>query len=220
MTHLFDHLHPYENIIWDWNGTLLNDVEYAVGKINSLLAPRQLPTLDVQSYRERFCFPIRKYYDTLGFNFESETFEQVAFEFVDSFMRDYKSCELFPESRHWLEHVKSSGRSQSILSATDQDSLNQMMEHYGLLPLLDHIYGIGDKFAATKVHRGKELMEKTNMEPRKTLLIGDTDHDLEVGQAMGVDVLLVTHGHQCVKKLQSLHHFTYSPHRTPTSRGK
>lgn len=209
MAKLIEHIEPYKHIIWDWNGTLLNDVEHAVKTINSLLKPRNLKELDVQSYREKFCFPIKKYYEILGFSFENEPFETIAHEFVDSFMTHYKSCELFPNARQWLTHVKNSGRTQSILSATDQESLNLMMTHYGLHPFLNHVYGIENKLAATKVHRGRQLMEDTKMDPRQTLLIGDTDHDLEVGQSLNIDVLLVTHGHQCRNKLTSLHHKTY-----------
>ncbi len=211
MAQLLKHTEKYDHIIWDWNGTLLNDVEYAVGKINSLLGPRQLPTLSVQDYREKFCFPIIKYYTLLGFDFSLEPFEKIANEFVDSFMRDYKSCALFAQATNWLSAVKSTGKDQCILSATDQVSLNEMMVHYNITPWVDAAYGIADKFAATKVHRGLELMQIHSFNPQKTLLIGDTDHDLEVGNAMGIDVLLVTHGHQCRKKLTQLHHRTLTP---------
>jgi len=61
----------YSHIIWDWNGTLLNDVEWCIKVMNQLLVQRSLPPIsDVSAYYEVFCFPIIKYYKNLKFDFE------------------------------------------------------------------------------------------------------------------------------------------------------
>ncbi len=206
MLNLFDHLKTAEHVIWDWNGTLLSDVSYAVNTVNKLLSARELPLLDVDRYQKTFCFPIRKYYDLLGFDLQNESFEQLCEDFVSSFMSGIHTCDLVPGAVDILKKVKEHGKKQSVLSATDQPNLEKMMDSFGVRPYLDHVFGIEDKLAASKVHRGHDLMAISGVDKNKTILVGDTDHDLEVGQALGIEVILVSHGHQCVNRLKSIHH--------------
>lgn len=205
MLKLFDHLKNADHVIWDWNGTLLSDVHYAVNTVNRLLIERGLPELDVERYQKTFCFPIRKYYTLLGFDLEAESFEKLCDDFVGSFMANIHTCQLVPGAHDILMKVKASGKMQSVLSATDQPNLEKMMDSFQVRPYLDHVFGIQDKLAASKVYRGHELLATSRVAPEKTLLIGDTDHDLEVGQAMGVKVLLLAHGHQSAERLREIH---------------
>jgi phosphoglycolate phosphatase len=55
-------------IIWDWNGTLLNDVKECLQIINKSLHKRNLPALNLPRYLEKFQFPVKKYYEAIGFN--------------------------------------------------------------------------------------------------------------------------------------------------------
>lgn len=206
MQALYPHLSPYQHVVWDWNGTLLSDLTHAVKTVNLLLEKRKMPLLTEKSYKEKFHFPIRSYYELLGFDLKKESFEDLCEEFVGLFMQGVLDCPLVEGAPELLQKVKSSGKTQSILSASDQESLDRMIEHFRLAPHLDHVYGIADKFAASKVYRGHELVKMSGILPQKTVLVGDTDHDLEVGQALGVDVILVAHGHQEASKLQKIHH--------------
>lgn len=205
MLSLKKHLLPYEHVIWDWNGTLLSDVDYAVQTVNISLAKRQLPLIDREKYQNTFCFPIKTYYKKLGLPSEDSEFEKLCHEFVDNFMRGIFDCPLVPGAMEILSQIKNSGKMQSILSATDQENLNRMMTAFNITPYLDHIFGIENKFAEGKIHRGHQLMAVANSAPHKTVLIGDTDHDLDVGKAMGIEVILVAHGHQSKLRLDKIH---------------
>ncbi len=205
MQTLFSQLANFDHVIWDWNGTLLNDIEHAVKTVNALLKKRNLPLLTRESYKENFHFPIRSYYECIGFDLEQESFELLCEEFVGLFMNGVLDCPLVPGAYDLLKNVKASGKTQSILSASDQENLDRMIRHFALTDHVDHVYGIADKFAASKLYRGQELLSVANIDKKKTVLVGDTDHDLEVGTALGINVILVGHGHQNSSKLRSLH---------------
>jgi len=64
-----------ETIIWDWNGTLLNDVDICVESINILLSERGHKPLSKSLYREIFTFPVKAYYELAGFDFTNESFD-------------------------------------------------------------------------------------------------------------------------------------------------
>ncbi len=205
MQQLFTQLASYDHVIWDWNGTLLNDIEHAVKTVNRLLEKRRLPLLTEQTYKENFHFPIRSYYECLGLDLEKESFTELCEEFVGQFMLGVLDCPLVPGVFELLKAVKASGKVQSILSASDQENLERMIQHFSLTDHVDYVYGIADKFAASKLYRGEELLSAAKMDRAKTVLIGDTDHDLEVGTALGINVILVAHGHQDSQKLRKLH---------------
>jgi phosphoglycolate phosphatase len=206
MQQLFHRLGGIDHVIWDWNGTLLNDVPHAVDTINFLLEPRGLPLMSIERYREVFSFPIRQYYETLGFDLQAESFADLCDQFMARFLAKVGECPLAPGSRELLAQIKAAGKKQSVLSATEQGCLRGMMSQFGLSQYFDFVFGIADKLAVGKVQRGHDLMRESGVPPTRTLLIGDTDHDLEVAQALGISVLLVTHGHQSEERLKRLHH--------------
>lgn len=206
MLSLFSHLESYDHIVWDWNGTLLSDIDHAVRTVNVLLEKRRLPLLTMSSYKEKFHFPIRSYYTVLGFDLKNESFETLCDEFVDLFMSGVFDCPLVSGATDLLAKIKHHGKKQSILSASDQQNLDRMIQHFQLSQHLDHVYGIADKFAASKVYRGRELVQNSGVSAQNTILVGDTNHDLEVGKELGIDVLLVAHGHQEASRLRALHH--------------
>lgn len=205
MKSLEKHLEPFEHVIWDWNGTLLSDVDYAVQTVNLSLKKRNLPLITRSVYQETFCFPIKSYYQKIGLPTEDEHFEVLCHEFVENFMQGIFDCPLNPGAKEILAHVKDMNKMQSILSATDQENLDRMMHAFKLRPYLDHVFGIENKYAAGKVHRGHQLVEVAKKDRAKTVLIGDTDHDLEVGKAIGVSVILLAHGHQSKERLDKIH---------------
>ncbi len=96
MQQLFHRLGDIDHVIWDWNGTLLNDVPHAVDTINFLLGPRGLPLMSIERYREIFSFPIRRYYETLGFDLQAESFADLCDQFIDRFMAKVGECALAP----------------------------------------------------------------------------------------------------------------------------
>ena len=61
-------------IIWDWNGTLLSDVDACVKAMNIMLDKRKMGSIDIEFYKEKFTFPVKDYYVALGFDFNKESY--------------------------------------------------------------------------------------------------------------------------------------------------
>lgn len=202
---LLEYAGSKKNIIWDWNGTLLNDVDYVVGVINPMLEKHGLQKQTQDSYKAIFGFPVKDYYLKMGFDLEKNCFIKMSDEFHDSYYSDFKSCALFESSQNALTSFKNLKKSQSILSASDQQALFHVVDHYNIKDYFDHVYGIENKLAASKLNRGLDLMNHSGYSARETLLIGDTDHDLEVGLKLGLDVVLLSHGHQSKERLIKIH---------------
>jgi phosphoglycolate phosphatase len=182
-------------IIWDWNGTLLDDIDVVIDVMNGLLSKRNLPLLTRERYRNVFTFPIINYYKKLGFDFGKEKFEDLAIEFIEKYLVSYHRFKLYKGAEKTLACLKEEGYRQIILSATNKANLNEQIEIFGLQKYFSDIIGVDDHFGKSKKDHGLEIIRKLE-KGHKATMIGDTLHDLEVAQAIGSKCILISHGHQ------------------------
>lgn len=195
-------LKDINNILWDYNGTLLNDTHLCIDSINSLLRKRNLPGLDIDRYRQIFTFPVKKYYERAGFDFSVENFEAPAIEFINIYNNALPHIELFGEVTSVLEYFRIKKIDQYIISAMKQEDLWQSAAHQGIEEYFKEIRGINDHYANGKILTAKALVNSHGLKPENTCLIGDTLHDNEVGLSLGCEVILVANGHQSRERLE------------------
>lgn len=193
----------WETVVWDWNGTLLNDAAACREIINRVLSRRGLPRLSLRRYQEVFDFPIRKYYSRLGFDFRTETFEEVGSEFIRLYEKRRATLRLQPGARALLLELRRRGIRQIVLSAYQHDTLASLIDQKGIASCFDRIAGADDHYAHGKKDRGLALLQEMNITCATTLMVGDTLHDHEVASAMGIACVLLDAGHQSRERLQT-----------------
>lgn len=191
----------FDSIIWDWNGTLLNDVRIAVDSINHLLHDRDLELLTIERYLEVFTFPVQDYYELIGFDLKTEPFEIPAFQFISIYNTAVKDCGLHDEVVPLLSRLRNLGYRQFILSAMEQQVLEKTVTDNDIHHFFEDLCGLSDNFAVSKVANGKSLINKRGLDPERTLMVGDTIHDYEVAQAIGCKCVLIAKGHQSKERL-------------------
>ena len=196
----------YSDIIWDWNGTLLNDVKLCSEIMNNLLSSRSLPPLSIIKYKEIFTFPVKEYYIKAGHDFTNESFENIGADFMDEYEVKKSNCKLFPYSTTVLQKIQSLNIRQHLLSAYKQKNLVEFIENYGISKYFTLIRGLEHIYADDKLEIGKELLKDISADGMNsdTLLIGDTIHDFEVANELGADCILIAEGHQNIERLQKL----------------
>lgn len=191
------------DVIWDWNGTLLNDLNLCLTSINSLLGKRALPLLEESFYKEVFSFPIKDYYSVIGFDFEKEDFEVPAREFIDLYEAGVAECRLHPAAVEVLSFFRRKGTRQYVLSAMHQPMLEKTLEHNRIINYFEGVSGLGDHYAASKVERGHQLFSSHDIDTETACMIGDTIHDYEVAAALNIRCVLIADGHQSKQRLLS-----------------
>ncbi|NDA09971.1 MAG: HAD family hydrolase [Verrucomicrobia bacterium] len=197
------HLGNYRHLIWDWNGTLLDDAWLCRDIMNGQLGRRGLPELSAERYETVFDFPVEKYYRAVGFDWSRESFQEAGTEFILEYEKRKKECSLQPGARELLAHITAKGWSQAVLSAYSHGTLEEFLGHFEIRHHFRTVTGNRDHYAAGKVEQGLRMLEDLHVAPRETLLIGDTTHDAEVAKAMGIDCVLVPCGHNSVARLQA-----------------
>ncbi len=192
----------YKHIIWDWNGTLFDDIQLSLELINSLLSRYMLPAVTLSRYKDVFGFPVKEYYRKVGFDFDAVAFEKVAVEFIDAYNRRRYEAGLYLGAHEILNKLSEKGVVHSVLSAYRQKELEETINRLGIGNCFERISGISDQFAASKIKNGQLLIEKIAHSKKEIVMIGDTCHDFEVARAMGVDCILVSHGHYSTRRLK------------------
>ena len=188
-------MNRYTHIIWDWNGTLLDDVDWSMETINTMLKKRGLHALEtVEAYHGAFGFPVIDYYRRVGLDFEKEPFEKLAAEYVEAYYSSMDYVSLYPDAEAALARFRDEGLRQVILSASELKYLIAQVKPFGICAYFDEILGATDIYAAGKTSLGVDYIRRAR--PAKALLIGDTAHDMEVARALGADCVLVAGGHQ------------------------
>ncbi|MEN6384634.1 MAG: HAD hydrolase-like protein [Phycisphaerales bacterium] len=193
----------YKHIIWDWNGTLLDDAWLCVEILNSMLQGRRMKCTTLVQYQNDFDFPVLNYYMKLGFDFDKEQFDSVAREYISAYNSQYSRCSLRMGVLDFIGKLKTEGVSQSVLSASQHSYLVNALEKYELKHLFENISGLDDYYAHGKVDAGRKLLKSLPVSGKDILLIGDTTHDYEVACELGADCLLLPAGHQSRERLEA-----------------
>jgi len=194
-------LAKYKCIIWDWNGTLFNDLDVCIRVMNRVLNNRNLPLLNMKRYKEIFCFPIKNYYDQLGFDYKKEPFERISTEFIIGYQKESLSAKLNLDCISVLEHIKNKGILQVILSASKLENLEEQVRYFGIVDYFDKLLGLEDCHATSKIDIGKCWLAQSGFDNKEVLLIGDTQHDYESACELGCDCVLLSNGHQSRERI-------------------
>jgi len=174
--------------------------------MNSMLAPRGLPTLDRDSYAEQFDFPVQNFYEVLGFDLEKESMADLSEVFISTYASKQPTWILHNDVKKVLTRHQDAGIGQSILSAYPHEHLYDIINSFGITDYFKDIQGVADKEARGKTEQGRELLgrlELTGHTPSSMLFVGDTLHDAEVAADLGISCVLVARGHQSKRRLEA-----------------
>ena len=193
----------FKHVIWDWNGTLMDDGWLCVEILNQINVLYQKETIDIDLYRRYFDFPVKDFYVKLGYDFTKDSFRQIASEFITEYNQRRFECGLYEDAEATLEYFRTADVTQSILSAHQQDMLAEAVKHYKLTDFFVKLSGLNNFYAESKIESGKTLIEGLGLERSRILLIGDTVHDFKVADSIGIDCVLVANGHYSYEKLRA-----------------
>ena len=192
-----------KHIIWDWNGTLLDDNWLSVTAINILLKKYKLPTIEKDQYLDIFSFPVIDYYEKLGFDFDKTPFSIIGTEFIKEYTDRMYKPKLHIGTRNLLSSLMATGVTHSLLSAAKQQMLDELIDYHNLNQYFIKVVGLDNHYANSKLERGKEWMNELHFGSHEVLFVGDTLHDLDVANDIGADCVLIANGHNSYERLKA-----------------
>ncbi len=193
----------YQHILWDFNGTLMDDAWLCLEVMNTMLAQRGLPALEPDYYAEIFDFPVQDYYRRVGWDLEQIPFSQLSDEFMAGYHARKLECGLHDGTRAVLAGLQARGIPQSVISAAEERMVHDLLRHYQIENYFIAARGLDNHHAAGKTAIGVQWVGELGLDPGTILMVGDTVHDYEVAQAMGTDCVLVASGHHSRRRLEA-----------------
>lgn len=191
----------YRNILWDWNGTILNDTPVAFEATNILLERYGYPTITLEYYRDNIDTPIVNFYSKI-FDLNKRDLEILDNEWGALYNQLSDKIGLHEGVRELLRFFAGENCCQVILSAFKTEVINKYAHKFSLEKFFEDILGTQNIVTESKTIRGKRYMKEYGFAPEQTLYIGDTVHDFDTAFALGVDCVLFSGGQQSPKLLQ------------------
>lgn len=191
-------------LIWDFNGTLLNDTEIILHVNNRMNERRRLPNITMEYLRDHFDYPPQLFYEKVGFDLNLESYDALSKEFLDLYEEHAHEAMLSPHALDVLDWAKAHKIPQIVLSAHNQSRLLKQIEDLGIRPYFDIISGEESFVITSKVERAQNLAQTTTLDFRHAVLIGDTVHDCQTAKAIGCRCILYTKGQHSTRRLQAV----------------
>lgn len=188
------------HFLFDWNGTLQDDLHAAVAGTNALLADQGKPPITAERYREVFSFPARGCYEALGIDVEHHDWNALCDRFFSVFAAD-PTVRLFPGAADALRALRRAGATLSIVSSSEERELVRSLVRHGVRDLFGAVSGHSDAAAGSKVGRARTLFASLGVAPARVCMVGDTGHDKEVADALGCACVLVASGYESRARL-------------------
>jgi phosphoglycolate phosphatase len=182
------------NVVLDWSGTLLDDLEAVLTATNAVLEEHQARKLTVQQFRTEFVLPLSKFYNRF---LPDVPLAQIEDRYHRHFVSCRESVSLLPGAREFLDYCREAGLRLFVLSTMQADHFDVQAARHGIRHYFAKTYvGVNDKRETIF-----SLLEENQLDPAETLLVGDMVHDLEAARCGGLMAVAVRTGFDPVEKL-------------------
>lgn len=184
------------NVIFDWSGTLVDDLPAVLRASNHVFRQAGVPELTLDQFRAEFCLPFKRFYDRYV---PHVPLPRLEVWFHEEFRRAQDAVTPLPHAREFLEFCRSRGWRTFVLSSVHRDHYATQAAGTGFGVFIDHPYlEVWDKTA-----RIRTLLGEHGLDPRETLFIGDMAHDVETARHGGVWSCAVLTGYNRLDQLRA-----------------
>ena len=184
------------NIIFDWSGTLVDDLPAVLRASNFVLSQAGKPVMSLETFRAEFTLPFKKFYDR---HTPEVPMAQLEEWFHSEFRVSQDSVVELPHAREFLEFCRARKVSTFLLSSIFGDHFKAQCKVLGFDKYLEWSYtDVWDK--REKIH---EILRENNLLPDETLFIGDMEHDVVTAKHGGIHSCAVLTGYNTLEHLRA-----------------
>ncbi len=194
----------YDTYFFDFNGTILDDLDLCLEILNKMLKKRNYKTFNKEEYKKIFGFPIIDYYKKAGFDFDKYPFSELALEFINEYQKRSLDCHIYPKIIDLFKFLKKNNKNIIVLSASEKNNLIEQLKHFDIYKYFMYVLGIDNVHAKGKIDIALNFYNENKDLCKNACFIGDTIHDYEVSKKLNIDCILLCSGHQDSKRLNKL----------------
>jgi len=169
--------------------------------MNDFLSSYGLKQISLEDYRSTFCFPVQNYWSSLGFKLSQKEFRVLAVEFIEKYKHNMFKPQLKENILTVLEYLDHKNCLQLIVSAQEQSLLNRSVNYYNIKNYFSGVFGLKNNFAESKSALALSSLRSFVTKESSLVVVGDTEHDLEVARHIKAECCLVSWGHNSSSRL-------------------
>lgn len=193
------------HIVWDWNGTLLDDLPIVVEAVNRSISSFGSGPIDATSYRDHYTRPVRAFYHSLlGREILDHEWERLNDDFHEAYYELATGVGLAPDAMDAIDLVDSLGWTQSLLSMSEHDWLESIVSRLGLMPRMARVDGLTGEMGGLKAGYLKTHLERLGVDGKSVVMIGDTPDDVAAARRVGGTPVLYHGGSHHLELLTAL----------------
>ncbi|MFF3318234.1 HAD family hydrolase [Streptomyces sp. NPDC003035] len=185
-----------KHLVWDWNGTLLDDIEAVIGATNAAFAELGLEPITLARYRELYMVPVPKFYERLmGRLPTDDEWTLMDGVFHKHYWQRAEACGLTVGAAELLAARQESGLTQSLLSLAPHTELIPLVRRHGIEERFVRVDGrVGSSTAGKSAHMVRHLAALEGVDPSRIVVIGDAADDAVAAAHVGARAVLYTGG--------------------------
>lgn len=193
-----------KHIVWDWNGTLLDDNHAVVAAVNAVCAEFDREQVDLPEWRSVFSRPLRQCYERLlRRSIDEQAWARIDLLYHRAYRDLLHTCGLADGVPTALREWARAGGSQSLLSMWFHDELVGLVAEMGLHELFDRVDGLRQEVGGgSKAEHLQRHLTEQELDPRDVVLIGDVLDDAAAAQHAGAGCVLVSTGVMSAESLR------------------
>jgi phosphoglycolate phosphatase len=179
----------FRNLIFDWSGTLVDDLGPVIEATNAVLTPYGIPAFDRETFRRGFRLPYREFYHDL---LPHVPLDELEARFRPAFDAAETPVTILPHAREKLDWCRALGIRTFVCTSMDAIAFQRQLEELDLAGHFEATYAsVLDKREV--IH---QILATHQLDPAETAFIGDMTHDIETARHGGVASIAVLTGYQ------------------------
>ncbi len=193
------------HVVWDWNGTLLDDLTVVIEAANASMGRFGIGPIDEDGYRDHFTRPVRAFYDSLfGRLVTDDEWEALNDTFHTEYYDRVEAADLTVDTLDALTWADSYGWDQSLLSMSPQGWLESVVAVKGVAHRFSVVDGLRGPTGGLKAQHLEEHIESLGVEASRTVVVGDTPDDAVAARHVGAHVVLYDGGSHHLPTLRGM----------------
>lgn len=194
----------FDLIVFDWDGTLIDSTALIVQSIQGAARDLGLPVpSDADAaYVIGLGLPeaLQKVFPALEPTWYARIVERYRYHYL---LKDHV-LPLFPGVQAMLEELKESAYFLAVATGKNRVGLNRSLDSVGLSGLFDTTRCADETFSKPHPAMLLEITRDLGQDMRRTVMIGDTTHDLQMASNAGAHAIAVEYGAHEAVELQSM----------------
>lgn len=192
-------------IVFDWDGTLMDSTSAIVKSLQDSAADLGLPTPDRKKAAHVIGLGLREALETVLPDVSPEYYPKLVERYRTHFLKNSVSLSLFDGVREMLDDLKNQDYLLGVATGKSRAGLNRAIDEVGLQGFFDASRTADETHSKPHPAMLLELSEQLGEPMKRTVMIGDTTHDLLMANNAGASGIAVQYGAHSPKELQLLH---------------